>query len=969
MRRRTKMGKALITVFVAAVFVLTLLAFFPAAGAEPENNEITVDSTEVVVLDTDHEGTIQHARLVTHFGVNGEGVATIVKDKNLEGDTKWQGVHGFDTPAVDGDELVWQVKVDGSGLDNVYSSTQLNKEQIKEIRTTIPLDLEYRYYLDGERVHDPAKINGRSGHFRLELHMENTSRETVPITYKDANGETQTKEVEVYMPLVILPYDWYFDCDTFFNVKADPTGVVVPLPDHFQIGWSIPLFPPASGAENTIWVEADVKDFRMPSLVVSANFIFPNTNQRDTLGETIASLKQLYGGVLRMHEGLSGGGVESIGDAPAEGTLLYGTNAILDGLNQMAAALPEASTALKGRMIPGIDQALAGIGSPDSANTLMWGIDQASRGMSQLLAGIGGPGIENTALFAMDAMASGLGEMKAGIGAADTENSLLYAVGQVSGGLEQIKSGIGSANTQDTLLYAMAAMGTGLGEMKAGIGDIRTNPSLLYAMEQMRLGLFDASAGIGSAREANTLLFALDQMRQGMERIKAGIGTESADGTLVNGIARIEQGISSGDPDNPGLKEGLQQLSAGVAEAYAATSTSGQIWQALELIRVLAFWTGPIVDQLQQGIILSTDPDNPSLHYGLGQMQSGADRMIAGIGDVSTDGTLLNGTSRIKDGLKEIGAGIGDASTDPSLLYAVAQMQGGLQMLKDGIGSAHTDGTLLFAVDAVQEGLNTMKAGIGSASINPSLLYAVSAVETGLRDIQKGIGSAGTDKTLLFAMDAMNDGLEQIKEGIGTSETANSLLFAVARVANGLEEMKTGIGAEGADNTLLFAMASVQNGLQQLRGGLASGNPNDPGLKEGLVLLSAGLDKAVAGLGNVGDGKTLVGGMTLLDDGVKQLNDGNELMLTGLYEGLSDLYLTEEQLEAIRVRGDEYDHIMGPTRGAEENSLAFIYQTPATYQYKDGSMSSIVVAVIITAAAALGILILWMLLRKRPVLG
>ncbi len=958
MKRVRHSAKTGAGVFFAAVLTLSLLTVFPAVGADSGGDAVEVLSSEAVILDTNHKGAVEKGRVITFFGLKGEGSVDLRKETDLPEGGNWQGVQSFTTPVVDGDCLVWKgLEVEGNA--NYLSSVMLGDEQIREVRMRIPLDIEYVYEWNGEIISDPDEKTGQDGHFKVYLRMKNASKEKRTLEYEDPEtGEIKSEEVETYLPLVILPYDWYFPTDVFFDLKADPTGVVVPLPEHYQVGWSIPLFPPATEDSHTIWVEADVKDFSMPPLVISANFIFPQTNQRDTLPEFIIGLKMLFDGVRQIRDGL--------GSAETEDTLLYGMHAIKDGLEQMSAGLPEAKAAMDQQLIPGVEEAVAGIGDPGTPDTLSYAIDATSVGLMSMLGGIGGREVANTALYAINAMSQGLREMATGIGSVDTPDTLLFGVDQASAGLEEMARGIGDAAMQDTLLYAMNEMRKGLTQIREGIGTARANPSLLYAMSEMKKGLQEASLGIGSASTPDTLLYGIAAMADGLQQILEGIGAENTPDTLLYGVSEISKGISSGDPSNPGLLEGLQEIKSGVSEMYAQTSVGSELWSGLELIRVLAFWTGPIVDQLEKGLILSTDPDNPSMHYGLGLMLEGLRDMIAGIGSPETKDTLLFGINEVRKGLREIREGIGG---EEKLLYAAAQIRGGLEELKRGIGGVDQDPSLLFAVNEVEKGLNEIRGGIGDPTTNPSLLYAVAQVENGLKLMKAGIGSANKEETLLYAMSAMGDGLMRIKEGIGSENTADSLLYALAQVGNGLELMKAGIGAEGAPNTLLYAMAQVQHGIYRMKNGLSSGDMNDPGLKEGLMMISSGLGEAVSGLGSTTTPDTLLYGADQVESGLKRVSEeGINAMYEGLSGNLAQLYLTRSQLEAIRQRGKEFDHILGRTEGAE-NTLAFIYQTPPTYNYRQGSKKSWAVAGIISLLVIVAILSIGFATRRRPVLG
>ena len=53
----------------------------------------------------------------------------------------------------------------------------------------------------------------------------------------------------------------------------------------------------------------------------------------------------------------------------------------------MAAGLPEAQAALDEQLIPGVDQAVAGIGDPGTPDTLSYAIDATSVGLMTMLSG------------------------------------------------------------------------------------------------------------------------------------------------------------------------------------------------------------------------------------------------------------------------------------------------------------------------------------------------------------------------------------------------------------------------------------------------------------------------------------------------------------------------------------------------------------------------------------------------------
>lgn len=930
-----------------ALMIVAALAASPvlirgAGGTENQaGNTRGTTASEAVDLQTDPSGQVKSARVIEFMGLQGGGPASVRQRSELKPkDLKWQGVHGFTAPKVEGNELVWEVR--GKGNRSVVSSAEVkNRGAVRKLTTRIPLDVRYRYWLDGVEVKDPATISGRSGHFKVELRLTNTSKQMTDVEYRDSStGRMVRERVETYLPLVILPYDWYFDNTIFYNLKADPTGMVVYFPDFYTVGWSIPLFPPATGESHTIWVESDVKDFSMPPLLLSANFVFPETNQRDTLPEFIAGLEQLYGGVKQLDAGL-GEAVAGLGSASQPDTMLYGTNAVLEGLKQLAGGLPEAQAGINNEMIPGVNQAVAGVGSPGTPNTLLYAIDRTSAGLNQMKAGIGGPGEQDTLQYAMSQMGSGLEQMKSGIGAPGEKDTLMYGVSRATGGLEEMKEGIGASAAKDTLLYAINQMRLGVNEMRAGIGSATTPDTLLYAMSAMKAGLQQSLAGIGSPTTPNTLQYAVSAMQSGLNQMKAGIGDASSADTLLWGLAQ--------------MSAGLRELSGGFTPMDFALK-----WNRIAVENMRAMIDAHMPEPYRSQVLHWIDDQPLGMRASLAQVNDGVIEMWQGVGNEKTPDTLLYGADQLRAGLEEMKAGLGAETTADTLLYAAAQVQAGLDMMKAGIGSASTGNTLLYAVEQVEGGLKQIKEGLGTPGTTNSLSWALGQVENGLKLMQGGIGSENAPDTLLYAMNAMNSGLQQMKEGIGSATTSDTLLYATSQVQNGLDIMKAGIGDASMSDTMLYAMSQVQGGLYQISSGLASGNPASPGLREGLLMVSSGLDQAVAGLGGEGQPDTLIYGASEVNKGAGELKEGmtrataegTQVMIKGLAENLAELNLTTGELEAIKKRGREFDSLLGRAEDAK-NVLSFVYETPSAESYEEGSSWKVALVLSLAIAAAL----------------
>lgn len=893
--RRTKKTLVLL---LSLGMVIALTTAIPAGATTEKTGKKEVVDSEFVFCTMDWSGEIEEVQVFEILSLKGDGTFDVREKKAFGENTGWQGVKGFKKPKVEGDYLVWE-GLKSKDNASYIAATKLSEAMVEEARTRIPLDVRFKYKFDGVPVTDLDEITGKSGRFEMEVTFKNTSKEKTRVEYKDPDtGEMKEAEVETYLPLVIQPYDWYFDNRIFYNLEADPTGLVVPMPDFYNVGWSIPLFPPATEESHTIWIKADVKDFELPPLTLAVAFVFPETNQVNPTALFKAGLQQLYGGVKQINEG--------IGDPSKEDTLLYGITAIDEGLKQMANAqegLPYAKSNIDSKMIPGVKQAAAGIGSETTPDTLLYADAQVIAGLEQMKQGIGAPGAADTLLYAMAKMDEGLNEIAMGIGDPTTSDTLRYAMAQMQAGLESIKAGIGSASTPNTLLYAVAAVQAGLS-------------SMLVGANQMIVGIGDAST-------PGTILNGLAQVVAGIQLMSAGLGGVGQPGTIIDGLNQMATNL------NGSLIPGVQQI-------QGALSPGGGLTTLYDYTQTVA---KPITDAVDPNIWLNQQAMMNGYATGLGNIAAGLIAIYNGLAAPFPNGIIANlllaknmMDTQIIPGLQQIIAGLDNPSGIPQ-----PGIKQGLQQIAMGIGSASTPGTLLYAMAQIQAGLQGIAAGIGDPTVNPSLLYAAVAVQGGLLQILNGIGSHATPDTLLYA---------------------------VAAVEAGLNQMKAGIGDAATNPSLLYAMAAMQMGLYQMKAGMSTGDPNNPGLLEGLQLLSAGLADAVAGLGSAETPDTLLYGTNAIKEGLTQVGGGTQQMVDGLYKNLVMLNTTEAELAAIAKRAEEFDHLLGRAEDAT-NQVRFVYQAKPTYNYKAGSKASWVVAIVLSIVFALILVAGGIMLSRR----
>jgi len=999
----------------ALLIVVVLLLILPLASIKGDTGvttdaKVVVNDYQLVTVDQEPSGATDAVKVVDWVALDGKGTVTVDRPTGFKNDPKIQPLNGFTTPEVSNNHIIYKdVSVDGAR--NLITLNTPNQQSADNALQKLPIEVKYSYWLDGRKINNLKDIGGKSGHFRMELFMKNTSKTKKLVTYKDSvTGKEVSEVAETYLPLVIQPTNWFFDNTKFHNMKTDPTGLIFYLPTVYQPGWVVPLFPPATEDNFTIWMEADVTNFSMDPLSLAIAFVYPHTNQTDPLPQFSAGLTELYGGVGQLGAGLAQA-VAGLGSTSTDQTLLFGINAIFGGLQQMAdpaVGLPAAEAALSGQLIPGVEQLNAAFGSATTPDSLLFGVNAINDGMAQMQAGIGSPTTPDTLLFGSTAITGGLNTIAQGIGSPTTPNTLMFASNALTGGLDQVLAGIGSATTPDTLLYAASQVGGGLSQMKAGIGSASTPNTLLFGTDQINAGLVQMKQGIGAAATPDTLLYAIAQMTGGLQQIYAGIGTTSdPPSTLLGGLQQIENGMNLGPP-SPGIKGGLQASAAqlplligvlGQMELATRNVPGGMYDYVNRVLTGMSPGGGGIYDYVNASATIlpadKTDLFNYMTTYtgylnaALGGMNSmnatlniilipqvqqslvDVQTAITGLGDPSVPAnTLLYGLATVISNLQFIRANIGTASTPSTLLFAANAITDGLDQFLTGIGSASTPNTLLFGNAQVTGGLTQMSSAIGSPTTPNTLLFGTTAISMGLEQIKDAIGSATTPDTLLFGTHALTGGLAEILKGIGTPTTPDTLLYGSDQVTAGLTQMSAGIGSVTTPNTLLFATNAVFSGVMTMQAGVSTGSTANPGLLEGLVKLDQGTAQAVEGLGSASNPNSLIGGASQINSGlaelqaglVKAVNEGTNVMAAGLVENIKQLDLTQGQLKLIEKMGNDFDSFMGRVPGAN-NDFRVLMQTKPVQTNQATNMW--IWLLIIGVVAAIGVVLIGSFLFRR----
>jgi hypothetical protein len=615
-------------VLIAVGLIVSLTMVIPAS-AKTSTGGVEVLSSEFVVATMASSGQIEEVQVFNQLSLNGDGTVTVKEEKAFDDVGGYQAVKSFTKPSVEGNYIVWpEIQVDGP--TSVIAATKLSEPMVEEARMRIPLGVRFKYWFEGEPVTDLETVTGKSGRFKMELTLTNESKEKTEIEYKDAaTGKMVTEEVETYLPMVILPYDWYFDNSIFFNLKADPTGLVVPMPDFFNVGWSIPLFPPATEESHTIWVTADTKNFQMPPLTLAVAFEFPETNQTDPLSILSQYIKAFYDGMVAVNEG--------IGSPTTDPSLLYGINAIYDGLQQMGAGLPAAPQAINEQLKPGVDEMAAGIA--DSLPLVGSTVNDP-----------------DTLLYAANAVLSNLQTISGYLGSATTEGSLIYGAYSVMNGLsntdpanpgllqglELISMGLGLV--EGSLNANVSALGGVYAELAdAGIGsgtirDLVDSSPTMAAMEKVALNnVMDAvAADVQAVIDSITAPYPFGSIAL-VQAIKDNIDAEALPGVqqMYDGLTLIYGGLVA-------IQSGLGSTTTGDSLLYA----SAAIEEGLISLRAALSTGNPSDPGLYEGLV--------QVSGGLTELATALDEAVAGIGSAGTPDTLLYGADQVNSGLAQL---------------------------------------------------------------------------------------------------------------------------------------------------------------------------------------------------------------------------------------------------------------------------------------------------------------------------
>lgn len=622
MKRSAKLLACFVSLALAAV------SLTPAYAAEEA--DISKDENVFVILNPD--GSVKE-QIVSNWLHSGSALADVEDVSSL---TDIENLKGQLAPERQGSSLRWNTEE-----TDVYY--QGRTEQ------TPPVTAAVTYELDGQAA-ECQELTGRSGHLKITIALTNHEKASHTV-----NGQPR----EIYTPFfTVIAAD--LPAEHFSNVKAEKGTVQTDGSNQLVCFLAMPgmranfeglLTGELDGLKemmvDTVTLEADVKDFTMPAIMMAAA----------TSMEELTDVDDSFSGLE--------GSLDELKDA---------TGALQDG----AKALSEAVSLLKEKLEQleesysafdeGIASALAGAKAlQQGASQLEDGVKGLADGTQQLKDGSG-----ELARKLNEQLVPGLAE------AAGQQQSLMdkmvaiqTALGNMSlpdmGALkEQLASGVGA-------VFDKAAEGAAQGAAGAAIsGYHQTLEAVL------------AGSGLDAAAQADILSAvnaALSQNGVTAEQIAGGV-TAQMDGAKQQAVAQTLKALEGLD---------LSSLEALIGQFDVLSG------DAQRMLGSVAALTGALYNE-----------DNPADAQ---TVVGAASAIAAGAEQVNTGVDALNkGADSLAGGTKELVTGLTAARSASTVIKgAIGQFLEGADSLQEGAGSLRS-GMDSYAQEGIGQLVDSVEA-------------------------------------------------------------------------------------------------------------------------------------------------------------------------------------------------------------------------------------------------------------------
>ncbi len=536
---KLKTFKSISAVFLSAVLLCASAGVLSASpgtqtrsAAASEQGAATVrDKNEVIYATLDAEGGVSAVYAVNHFELEGGGSATDHGDY-----ASVLNLTDTSPLARDGDTVTF----DTAESNFYYQGNMVSAE--------LPWSFELAYLLDGARM-SPNELGGKSG--RLEIHIKSARN----------NGANP-----VFYENYLLQISLTLDTQRCADIKA-PGATVAEAGKNRMIAYTV-----MPGKDADITVSADVADFKMPGVEISAmpysmSVSLPSASEFTAgLQPLVDAISDLNGGVGKLAEGASELKTGAARLKSGSGELYKGlselsgnSERLIGASSQINGALESISASLSGGAPGGTD--LSALGQlPQGLTELSGGLKQVSGGLAELKTGFSqGYAALDTAMGAIPEAVVTEAEIAALYAKTDaSQHALLdtlvdsYKAGQYAKGVySQVRASFDAVgSTIDTMTGSLDTIAGTLDDMARQIGGALAG---MDSLSQLQSGLSELADNYSAFHDG------LTEYAGGVSLIAAGYAD------FNSGLSSFAGGIGE-------LKKGADELNAGTTRLHEETS-------------------------------------------------------------------------------------------------------------------------------------------------------------------------------------------------------------------------------------------------------------------------------------------------------------------------------------------------------------------------------------------------------------
>lgn len=799
--------------------------------------------TETVYVFNNADGSARNA-IVTDWLKNVKGDQSLADLSNLTDIENTESQAGYQQ---DGQKLTW----DAQGDDIYYKGNTTEQA---------PVTIKVTYWLDGQEI-APNDLAGKSGHVKIRYdYTNNASYQT------EVNGEQRT----MYTPFVAAT-GLILDNSNFKNVTT-VNGKIANDGDRTTVaGFAMPglqedldISSDDVDIPTYFEIEADATDFSLDtSLTAVSSNLFDSINtddmSEDTLGDDINkmndAMNQLIDGSSSLYDGLT--------------QLADGAGQLDDGIGTLqdrTASLPASADALNSgahQVASGADQVASG------SATLADGTSQLASGAAQLPAGVAKLYDGSDQVYrGLEALKNGDSKQWGLVKAMESAKQISDGADQLDAGAQKLAAGTGQLKSQTTNLPSQVKqLYDGGDAVNAGLEALKNGNSKQWGLAKAAESSKAAYVGAQQiATDVSALATQMGAIKGGTDIIVSGANTASA-GTQ-QAIAATEKMVSV-------LTDVQNKLNGnGKADVDGAVSS---LKDASTKLTSLSTTTGTIADQLTT---MSTGLSDVS--DTLGTIKSQAK---AAYSDSSSAATKISSSNydNIAEAKKQLAA-IDTAGMTKEQKDALSKATSELNDVKtDKLAQAHTDAESAAAtdkkvadkIDQVKGQIDALQASIGTQA--QKFQTASNSLKTNAATLEKTASSLSQNDYVVAELEVekVNAGLKTMVGAKGDTAkdgTLYGLKAGMGDIQSGAEKTSKQISdGSGQMTALVTGAANLRDGLQVLsEGGTVDGKT------------SAGLQGAVAALGDISTPDTLLYGSNAIWQGLAKMNASAPALAGGI---------------------------------------------------------------------------------------